>query len=258
MAAISKFSHGHLEAICNIIGDTSEGLTGSEIGGLLRRSGIDDPLPDHTKRHRLFEALNAKQDKDGCANNILAFVQVVMDPARFINRRDYFEQFRGRLNEALAFCGMSVGEDGKTRRVEQATTLSEAQQRAGRLRARLLERSVHQDVLRFCRGELLEENYFHAVFEATKRVAEKIRDKTGLTSDGAGLVDQAFGVSEPMLAINTLRSETERSEQKGFANLLNPDFHFHVSFANLSSTFDAFIDEGLNALKALRRSTPHG
>ncbi len=40
--------------------------------------------------------------------------------------------------------------------------------------------------------------------------------------------------------------------------ILNPDFHFHVSFANLSSTFDAFIDEGWKALKALRRSTPHG
>ena len=37
-----------------------------------------------------------------------------------------------------------------------------------------------------------------------------------------------------------------------------PDFHFHVSFANLASTFDALIDLGLNACKALRRSTPHG
>ena len=39
---------------------------------------------------------------------------------------------------------------------------------------------------------------------------------------------------------------------------LSPDIHFHVSFANLSSTFDAFMDEGWQALKALRRSTPHG
>ena len=39
---------------------------------------------------------------------------------------------------------------------------------------------------------------------------------------------------------------------------LSPDFHFHVSFANLSNTFDAFMDEGWQALKALRRSTPHG
>ena len=55
-------------------------------------------------------------------------------------------------------------------------------------------------------------------------MAQKIRDKTGLTGDGAEIVDQAFGVSAPMLAINTLQTETEQSEQKGFINLLKGMF----------------------------------
>src|SRR5438552_9090253 len=67
-------------------------------------------------------------------------------------------------------------------------------------------------------------SYFHAVFEATKSVAQKIRDKTGLTGDGAEIVDKAFGISTPLLAINTLRTETEQTEQKGFANLLKGMF----------------------------------
>ncbi|HEY2975864.1 MAG TPA: TIGR02391 family protein [Pyrinomonadaceae bacterium] len=87
-----------------------------------------------------------------------------------------------------------------------------------------MDRKVHPDVLRFCRPELLQENYFHAVFEATKSVAQKIRDKTGLTGDGAEIVDRAFGVGNPLLAINTLQTETEQSEQKGFANLLKGVF----------------------------------
>lgn len=102
--------------------------------------------------------------------------------------------------------------------------MSEAQQRAGRLRSKLIERNVHHDVLNFCRAELLQENYFHAVFEATKSVAQKIRDKTGLTGDGAELVDRAFGLSDPLLAINSLRTEPEQSDQKGFANLLKGIF----------------------------------
>jgi uncharacterized protein (TIGR02391 family) len=220
MAAIPKLKENHLEAVCNIIGDTSGGLTGSEIGRLLERCGIDDPLPSYTKRHRLFGALKAKQDFDNCANNVLAFVQVTMDPSRFLGEREYFERLRGQLNEALAFSGLHVEDNGQIRRVEQATTISEAQQRAGRLRSKLIERSVHHDVLRFCRAELLEENYFHAVFEATKSVAEKIREKTGLTGDGAEIVDEAFTISAPLLAINSLQTETQRSEQKGFANLL--------------------------------------
>ena len=86
------------------------------------------------------------------------------------------------------------------------------------------ERRVHPDVLTFCRAELLEKNYFHAVFEATKSVAQKFRDKTGLTGDGAEIVDKAFTLSAPLLAINTLGTDTERSEQAGFANLVKGMF----------------------------------
>ncbi len=220
MAIIPKLKETHLEAICGIIGDTATGLTGSEMGRLLGRCGIEDPLPSYTKRHRLFAALRARQERDGCANNVLAFIQVVMDPARFLGNREYYEQFRSELNEALAFCGLHLADNGQIRQVEQASTLSEAQQRAGILRSKLIERNVHHDVLRFCRAELLQENYFHAVFEATKSIAVKIRDKTGLTTDGAELVDRAFGLAAPLLAVNSLQTEPEQSDQKGFANLL--------------------------------------
>jgi uncharacterized protein (TIGR02391 family) len=86
----------------------------------------------------------------------------------------------------------------------------------------LSSRSVHEDVLRFCKAELLDENYFHAVFEAMKSIAAKIRDLSGLQLDGADLVQQAFGQSHagPVLAINPLVTETEKGEQRGFANLL--------------------------------------
>lgn len=58
------------------------------------------------------------------------------------------------------------------------------------------------------------------MLEATKSVAEKIRKKSALTSDGASLVQTALAGQTPALAINTLQTETERSEQRGFANLV--------------------------------------
>ena len=79
---------------------------------------------------------------------------------------------------------------------------------------------THQEVLKYCRAELVEENYFHAVLEATKGVAERIREMSGFVSDGAELVNVAFSVRNPVLALNPLRTETEKSEQKGFSNLL--------------------------------------
>ncbi|WP_373563413.1 TIGR02391 family protein [Pigmentiphaga litoralis] len=71
-----------------------------------------------------------------------------------------------------------------------------------RTAGRLQGRNVHPDVLRFCRAELLADNYFHAVQEAVKSVADKMRTRTGLTDDGAALVDRVLGGEPPLLSIN--------------------------------------------------------
>lgn len=227
MAAISCFSDTVLERICDILGDTSTGLTGSEIGRYLRQLGIEDSIPSMTKRHRLYEALAKRQRRDGCGNLVAAFIQTVMDPVLHTGAADYFDRKRDELNEVLAFAGFRLGDDGKLQVRQVAKTLPEAEQRAGRLRAELQRRSVHPDVLAFCRAELLQDNYFHAVFEATKSVAEKIRTRTGLTGDGSSLIDQVFGmgsVGMPFLAFNTLQTDTERSEHTGLMNLMKGMF----------------------------------
>jgi uncharacterized protein (TIGR02391 family) len=222
---IPALDAGVLQALCDVLADTGAGLTGSEIGQLLAHLAIEDSEIS-TKRHRLNDALGRRQARDGCGNLVAAFVQAAMEPVRYAGRSEVFSARRDRLNEILSFAGMSLGEDGKLRAVDPAKTLDEAQQRAGRLRAELARRNVHPDVLRFCRAELLQENFFHAVFEATKSVADKIRQQAGLTSDGADLVDQAFGRGGgvPRLAFNSLQTETERSEHTGLMNLLKGMF----------------------------------
>ena len=221
MPTLPSFSDTQLQSICDVLGDTSEGLIGSEIGRLLAQCGIDDPSPGATKRYRLFYALSLRQRQDQCANNIINFTQFVMDPVRYIERQAQFTLLRDRLNQVLSFAGFQIGIDGKLRQVTAVKTLDEAEQRAGRLKAELQRRKVHPDVLRFCKAELLQDNYFHAILEATKSVAEKIRQKSGLKSDAAELVDGAFGLkSGPKLAFTTLQTESERSEHTGFMNLM--------------------------------------
>jgi uncharacterized protein (TIGR02391 family) len=106
---------------------------------------------------------------------------------------------------------------------QPATTLTEAQQRARSLYQRLASRGVHGEVLRYCTAELLADNYFHAVLEATKGLFERLRERTGLQVDGGELVDRALGIPKgggiPSIAFNSLRTESERSEQKGLVNL---------------------------------------
>lgn len=223
MPAIPKFDDANLQAICAVLGATDSGLTGGEIGRYLAECNCPDPIPDMTKRHRLFAALQAKQTADGCANGVLAFVKHAMNPVRHVGNKEYFERERGKLNGVLSFSGLTLGEDGKLRFVNAARTLTDAEAAATSLRKALIERRVHGDVLKFCKAELLVDNYFHAVFEATKSVAEKLREKTGLTSDGAPLVDAALGIGQtghPRLAFNSLMTESERSEHTGLMNLI--------------------------------------
>ena len=74
-------------------------------------------------------------------------------------------------------------------------------------------------MLAFCRAELTEHNYFHAVLEASKSVVEKIRSLTALTGDGASLIDEAFTLKNPALLFNDLTDDSERSEHVGLATM---------------------------------------
>ena len=222
--AEKMFAQSELEAIATALGDTSEGLTGSEIGHLLASIKMADPNPTSTKWVRLHNAFVERQNKAQNRRAILEFMRQAMQPARHLKRPERFEPMRANLNRALAFSGLAVDVGGELIATDQVRTLSEAAHRAEELRDDLRRRGVHDDVLRFCRAELVADNYFHAVLEAAKSIADKLRSKTGLTDDGGKLVDAALGGATPKLAINALATDSQRSEQSGFVNLIKGTF----------------------------------
>ncbi|MCK5282429.1 MAG: TIGR02391 family protein [Nanoarchaeota archaeon] len=215
-----KFDYDQLKAICNILGDTNEGLTGSEIKEALSQLNIVYIPEGNNKASYLFHSLKWRQELDLNGSGTIKFIEKCMTPIRYIGNHSLHNSRLEKLNIALSLLGLKLEENGKIQYIEKAESLKEAMDKANRLKRKLEERNVHIDVLKFCRAELVNDNYFHAVFEATKSVADKIRDKTGLTKDGAELVSLAFGSESPLLKINNLSSETEKSEQRGFANLL--------------------------------------
>src|SRR5260370_29444090 len=173
------FTQSELEAIAQALGDTSNGLTGSEIGHILASLKIVDPTPDMTKWRRLHNAFVERQNYSQNRRAILQFIREAMKPERYAKQPERFEPMRANLNRALAFSGMAVSAAGELSAVTRAETLTEAVRRADELRADLTRRGVHEDVLRFCRAELVADNYFHAVLEPTKTIADKLRAKSG-------------------------------------------------------------------------------
>ncbi len=217
---IAPFDSQHLEAACRVLADTERGLSGTQIERLLFEIAIDDVTPELTKWKRLYNALAKTQQEQRIGNHLIMFINRAMNPVNYARNPSTFAWRRDELNVVLSFSGFYVRDDGKVGRVNKATTLDAARARAGQLKSALESRSVHAEVMKYCRAELLDENYFHAVLEATKGVGERIRLLTGLTGDGAELVNKAFAGLHPVLALGPLTTDSEKSEQKGFANLL--------------------------------------
>lgn len=220
MERIEPFNAQKLEAACRVLADTERGLTSSELEYLIQDCKIQDVAPKMTKWKRLFNALAEAQNKYQVGNHLIMFINRALDPVSYALDKEKFEWRRSELNVVLSFSGFSVREDGKVARTTKVTTLKGARERAGALRAKLEDRGAHAEVFNYCRAELLDENYFHAVLEAIKGIAQRIRDMTNLTTDGADLVNTVFSVKSPVLQINSLTTDTEVSEQKGFSNIL--------------------------------------
>lgn len=227
----SKFLSPQLmERIARVIGDTNEGLTGSEIGRYLVQSGLKDVSPNLTKWRRLYDAFAYNQNTYQYSDNILRFICNVVNPRRYSDS-EQFEKTRLQINEILSYVGYELQQNGKFRVVDVATTISEAQSRANKLLSDLKARNAHSDIFKYCTAELVDKNYFHAVFEACKGLFERIRQLSFIQADGVKLVSYVF--NHPALIINEYKTQQQKDEQKGFEAILegickmfrNPEAH---------------------------------
>lgn len=215
------FREPDIEALGHCLEDAA---THREFAGLFRDAGLVEPVPVEgmPKWLRIKNALAHAQNATQTGNLAMKFVQTVLAPKRFVQKAAEFEAHRMRVNKFLAFRGWQLLPNGKFEPVVKASTIDEATARADRLRTELERRKVHPDVLKFCTAELLQENYFHAVLEATKSVSDKLRAQSGLKGDAGTLAHEALMPGKdkmPKLAFNSLATETDLSEQKGLANL---------------------------------------
>jgi uncharacterized protein (TIGR02391 family) len=235
-----------LRRVCDLIAATDGGLTGSEIRSLLADAGIDDPTPYDagagtyiaiTKRDRLYTALAAAQRRSGAGNVVVGFLKKAMHPARYTGSPDLHADRLRDLNVVLSFAALRLRDDNVMVHAKAATTLADARRRAEKLKSILTDRGAHPRLLAACVSEIRDENYFHAVLEGAKSLAAEIRRRTGSTLDGVSLAQATLQITKnhpvPMLALNTLETDTQKSRQNGldagiraiFSAARNPTAH---------------------------------
>lgn len=220
MSMLLKFSSNDIEAIARIIGDTSYGASGSEITRLFEQIGIYDYDVNVTKWRRIDFRLTELQERQDSPNNIIKFIENYMEPSRYVSKLNLFKSRQELLNQFLYLKGLELQGNGKIKTTTTSASLSEAVARASSLNRKLYHRFVHSEVLKYCKEEYLQENYFHAVFEAVKGLLQRIREQSQLQLDGIKLITTVFDEKKPKLSFNKFSTDSEINELMGYRSLL--------------------------------------
>lgn len=76
-------------------------------------------------------------------------------------------------------------------------------------------RVVDADLRAATRSRFISTHYADAVEAGVKALNECVRGRTGLALDGDTLMTTAFSANSPLLRLNRLRSDSDKSEQRG-------------------------------------------
>jgi len=109
--------------------------------------------------------------------------------------------------------------------------------------------NLHPYIAQGCSQLFIDNHYTQAVEEAAKAVFQYIRDKTGLSGDGASLIEAAFSLNKPVLAFSDLSDQNKKNEQLGFIEMLkgfakgvrNPLAHTHGKQEEKQKAFEYLV-----------------
>lgn len=208
-------------------------MTHSKINDYLLRCGIDNlGIPSKTynngmyyttgtnKSDKLYNSFANELNKSKSTSKIERFIEAAYDPTNYNGDKSMFEQDLNELNKLLIMMGVQLNNQGKIEVVKQAKTIDEVEQRLNSLLDEFHRRKLHNEILKYCKKEYLQSNFFHALLEASKGVLQRIRNITSRTEDGITLIDKVLIIKTPLLVFNGLSNDDEENEYKGFRRLL--------------------------------------
>ena len=234
----TKLNEQQLKAVCDVLAETTSGLTKTELTCLLQQTGIE-LAPDGrfyngyvgqfglNKRDWLYTCLASEINQSKSMNRVYAFFQKALNPVAFTNsgKREQYNYLLDETNKVLLLAGLEITKEGQLTEVVPATTLDEVDRRVNSLQKQLYHRAIHAEVKKYCIKDYLQKDYYDAVFEAAKGLAERVRNITGLKTDGGTLFQAAFAKKDPYLFFNSMQTESEQSEFSGLKELLEAIYH---------------------------------
>ena len=218
MTLINKFDAQSIETISRIIGSI---MTGSTITKMLEQLNIEDNSNQSTKWRRLDFVMRETQTTYGCGNKVLEIIKYVFHPtSSWFSDNNEYKSSINEINKCISFYGYEVQEDGNIHLIKSSKTRTQANERYDLLKSKLIERNIHPQILEFCTQDIVNEDYFSIIFEASKSVYDRIRKMTGINLDGNRLIYTCFDLKYPIIVFNSLKTDTEKNLYSGLKNIL--------------------------------------
>lgn len=225
---MKKINNIVIEEIARIL---AEELTGSKITKMfaeLNLYNFDQDIhkkefTNSTKWRRINESVLDACRKSKSATPFFKTIEYVTQPEKYMTNPTAWRELLTSLNIHLIYYGFKVSDSGKIVKTKAATSFSDAQKRSKSLNDKFNELNLHPSILKYANSELLHENYFHAILEASKGLLDRIRKLSGLETDGNTLVNQCFNKKKPIILIqgNYLKNLNEQGSYDGLKSLLN-------------------------------------
>lgn len=81
------FTRGQLEELAKLLG---EEVIGSHLTSMLEQEHLKDQIELSTKWKRIYNAFVNYQNEKCCSNQIMRFIKLVLEPARYIGNADHY------------------------------------------------------------------------------------------------------------------------------------------------------------------------
>lgn len=233
-----RINQNELKAICAILADTNTGFSKTELKKFLSDSNIkavDDGSYNNgitykiglNKKDWLYNCFVAEVSNSNSFDCVFRFIETALNPISYtaMDKRTKYYYLVEETNKVLCLLGLEINNSGKIVFVKKANNLEEVDERVNHLQKKLYERSIHSEVYKYCIKDYLRKDFFDAVFEASKGLAQRVRDISGLGTDGSELFNEAFSSKDPIIFFNKLSNSSEKNEHNGLRELLNSIFH---------------------------------
>jgi uncharacterized protein (TIGR02391 family) len=250
---MDKINNQDVDSISQLLAD--QYLTGSKISRMLQYLQLSDPFPKNTKWKRISYAITEVASRTQSVSPLFKVIEYVANLSDFVRDPESWDRLLENVNSVLLVKGFQLQEDGKIHQAEAASTYSELQKRIESLTNEITRLELHKEVTRFCTKELIQKDYFHAVFEATKGLFDRIRTISELSYDGDTLIRNAFDLKRPIILIqgNMLTTQDEKNQYYGLVNSIKTCLYLYRNHqAHVPRLFDEIsLKDSLRGLMIL-------